>query len=362
MRAGVLAILFATATPLLAGSAEGMALFKGGKLLEAAAEFQTIVDRDPSDDHAWFMLGQCLRSMDRPSEAERALRRALALRDDRPEYHHALAVALRDLGRPREAVAAAVEGLNRDPSSAARYALHAVLGVALGDLGRWPEAAGQLERARALRADARILDLLGRAYFAYGDDARAVAAWADAQLLDPDNGERIRLVIEAILRVASRTSDRAEKDAAYAKALELAAKRAEVLSDDPDADYLFGRAALGAGRFEEAGEAFRRVLAIRPRQCFAMVNLARALLAMEREVEAEGFLQRATACAPRLPAVHETLGQLFLRLGRDAEAARAFTRALALDPTPTATAGFREARRRLAAESRDAETVPVKGR
>jgi tetratricopeptide (TPR) repeat protein len=329
-------------------------------LAEAAAEFQDAVDADASHDRAWFLLAQCLRSMGRPNEAERALERATRVRPERPEYRHALSLVLRDLGRPAEAVAEAAEGLRRAESARAVYALHVALAASLGDLGRWREAAAELERARAVRSDPALLDLLGRAYFALGDDARAVAAWAEAQLQDPADSARLRLVVEAFLRAAAGTPDPEEKRGLYLRALELAERYREERRGDLDAFHLVGRAALGAGRLDDAESAFRRVLAEEPRHCFALVNLGRVLLAREEFASAEGTLQRAAACAPRLGVVHETLGALWLVNGRDAQAARAFRRAMSLDPTPTAAAGFEEARRRVGAapENEDLQ-VPV---
>lgn len=363
-RTGVLAIvLAAAATRAGAGYEDGLAYFKGGKLAEAAAEFQEAVDADASDDRAWFLLAQCLREMGRPNESERALERAIRVRPERPEYRHALSLVLRDLGRPAEAVAEAAEGLRRADFPRAVYALHVALAAALGDLGRWREAAAELERARAVRTDPALLDLLGRAYFALGDDARAVAAWAEAQLRDPADAGRLRLVVEAFLRAAAATPDQGEKRGAYLRALELAERYRDGRRGDLDAIHLVGRAALGAGRLDDAESAFRRVLAEEPRHCFALVNLGRVLLAREEFAAAEGTLQRAAACAPRLGVVHETLGALWLVNGRDAQAARAFRRAMSLDPTPTAAAGFEEARRRVGAapEGEDLQ-VPVGAR
>lgn len=349
-RARFLAIvLVAAATEAGAGYEDGLAYYKGGKLAEAAAEFQEAVDADASDDRAWFLLAQCLRQMGRPNEAAPSLARALGVRPERAEYRHALSLVLRDLGRPAEAVAEAAEGLRRADSPRAVYALHVALAAALGDLGRWREAAAELERAREVRSDPAVLDLLGRAYFALGDDARAVAAWAEAQLQDPVDAGRLRLVIEAFLRAAAGTPDPGEKRTAYRRALELAERYREGRGGDLDALHLVGRAALGAGRFDDAESAFRGVLAERPRHCFALVNLGRVLLAREEFAAAEGTLQRAAACAPRLGVVHETLGALWLVNGRDAQAARAFRRAMSLDPTPTAAAGLEEARRRVGA-------------
>lgn len=352
-----------TASAAWAGIEDGLAYFKGGKVEEAAAAFQQAVDENPGDDRAWFLLAQCFRIMGRPSESERALGQALHVRPSCAEYRHTLALVLRDTGRPREALAEAAEGLRRAHSPQTVYALHVVIGAALADMGRWREAAAELERARAIRSDAALLDLLGRAYFALGDDARAVAAWAEAQAQDPGDGTRLRLVVESFLRAALEAPNASAKREAYSRALDLARRYASGREDDPDAWHLLGRAALGAGALDEAEASFRRVLTTEPRQCYALANLGRVLLAREQRAEAERFLLRASACAPRLGAVYESLGTLWLVEGRLSQAAQAFARALRFDPSASSAAGLREAQRRIGVVPEDgALQVPVTDR
>jgi superkiller protein 3 len=325
----------------------GLAYFKGGKYEEAAAAFQQAADKDPSDDRAWYMLAQCFRQMARTLEAERALGQAIEIRPERPEYRHSLALVLLDTGRPREALAEAGEGIRQADTAQAIYALHVVTAAALGDLGRWREAAGELERARAIRGDSVLLDLLGHAYFQQGDDARAVTAWAEAQAQDPGDGPRLRFVVESFLRIARQSSDPFRKREAYGRALELASRYHRGREDDPEADHLLGRAALGAGRFDDAESAFRRVLTRSPRNCFALANLGKVLLAREELATAERFLLRASACAPRMGAVHEALGALWLMEGRLTRAAQAFGKAMRFDPSPVAAAGLQEAQSKI---------------
>lgn len=342
---------------------DGIAYFKVGKIQEAAAAFQQSVDENPADDRAWFLLAQCLRFMGRPAESERALSQAVLARPDCAEYRHALALALRDGGRPREAIAEAAEALRTADSPRTVYALHVVLGAALGDLERWREAVVEFERARALKSDSALLDLLGRAYFALGDDSRAVAAWSEAQARDPGDGTRLRLVVESFLRAGLRASEPAEKREAYHRALELARTYVRGREDDPDASHLLGRAALGAGFLDEAEGAFRRVLAVRPRHCYALANLGRVLLAEDERDVAERYLLRASACAPRLGSVYESLGALWLVEGRFSQAAQAFARAMRFEPSPTAAAGLREAQRRIGVMPEEGTMqVPVRGR
>jgi tetratricopeptide (TPR) repeat protein len=119
----------------------------------------------------------------------------------------------------------------------------------------------------------------------------------------------------------------------YNKSLDYAQSLSAISPDDLDAVHLVGRAALGAGRLDQAERVFLHVLNRDPRQCYAMVNLGRTYFAAERWTDAELVLRRAASCAPRMAPVYETLGELYLKLGRHQEAAAAFRRAEEIEPT-----------------------------
>jgi O-antigen ligase/Flp pilus assembly protein TadD len=81
-------------------------------------------------------------------------------------------------------------------------------------------------------------------------------------------------------------------------------------------------------RFPEAVEAYRAVLAERPRQAAALNGLAAVLLGAGRPAaEAEAVLRRALADAPHFYRTHYHLGLLHLAGGRIAEARAEFERA-----------------------------------
>src|SRR5262249_37628515 len=90
---------------------------------------------------------------------------------------------------------------------------------------------------------------------------------------------------------------------------------------------------------------FRRVLALDPSRCYAMVDLGRALVALERWGDAEAALRQASLCAPRLGVVYETMGDLYLRQGMTHEAAAAFRQADDIQPGAPRPAPPRSERR-----------------
>jgi Flp pilus assembly protein TadD len=319
--------------PARAGPDEALAAFKAGRYLEAVAELQAVVDRTPGYSYGYFLLGHCLLKMGRTSDAEMEFRRALRIDAGRPEYYEGFALALSASGNWPLTVRVASDGLALAKDARTRYAFLAIRGYALAASRRWGEAVRDLEEAQRIQANPWILVFLGKARFASGDYENAVSPLRRVVQLAPDDPTVLRLLAECFLRLAADEQDAIRKRFDYLQSLAYAQRLAWVVPDDLDVVHLVGRAALGAGRLDQAENVFRHVLAVNPRQCYAMADLGRTYMAAARWAEAETYLRNASACAPRLTAVHESLGDLYLQLGKPQEAAAAFRRAEELDPT-----------------------------
>lgn len=76
----------------------GRALFRSQRYREAAAEFEAVVDRAPTNDYALFCLGRSLQQLGRHREARRPLALAAQLRPERSDYRR-----YRDQARRRAA-------------------------------------------------------------------------------------------------------------------------------------------------------------------------------------------------------------------------------------------------------------------
>jgi Flp pilus assembly protein TadD len=76
----------------------GRALFGAQRYAEAAAEFEAVVDRAPTNDYALFCLGRSLQQLGRHQEARRPLALACCLRPERGDYR-----LYRDRARERAA-------------------------------------------------------------------------------------------------------------------------------------------------------------------------------------------------------------------------------------------------------------------
>jgi Flp pilus assembly protein TadD len=64
----------------------GRALFRAQRYEQAAAEFEAVVDRAPTNDFALFCLGRSLQLLGRHDEARHPLALACSLQPDRSDY------------------------------------------------------------------------------------------------------------------------------------------------------------------------------------------------------------------------------------------------------------------------------------
>jgi tetratricopeptide (TPR) repeat protein len=64
----------------------GRAYFHVQRYQDAAAEFEAVVDRAPTNDYALFCWGRCLQLLGRHAEARRPLTLAACMRPGRSDY------------------------------------------------------------------------------------------------------------------------------------------------------------------------------------------------------------------------------------------------------------------------------------
>jgi tetratricopeptide (TPR) repeat protein len=109
------------------------------------------------------------------------------------------------------------------------------------------------ESVRTYPRNARTRILLGTNYLALGRTREAQEQFDEALRLDPDNW----MALDLKAKLAIQADD-------YGLALELYRKLAPIRSADPEVWAGFGYAALRQGNLDEALDAFRRAVALRP--------------------------------------------------------------------------------------------------
>lgn len=331
------AVLAVLSLPAHADAQSAFADFKAGRYLEAASEIQAVVDRSPGYAYGYFLLGHCMLKMKRTPNAEYQFGRALSLDATRPEFFEGMALALNASGNWPFAVRSCSDGLTLQPDARTRFGLLTLRAYAWGGLRRWDDAVNDLEAAQRIHSEPWLLVLLGKARFAAGRYADAVTPLRLVLQNSPDDQAVLRVLAECHLRIAAEDPVKIRKRYNYTQSLMYAQRLATLTPDDPDAVNLVGRAALGAGKLDQAENVFRHLLASNPRQCYVLTNLGRTYMAGARWALAESTLRQASACAPRLVTVYESLGELYLETGRPEEAAMAFRRIEEIQPTHAAT-------------------------
>jgi tetratricopeptide (TPR) repeat protein len=331
----VFAALLIASQAAYAGYEDAMAAYLAGNYAGAGESFRAMVEESPSYDFGHYMLGVCLAQQNRNEEAIDRLGIALELNGDRFEYHHALAQAHLQADQPAEALDA-LEGVEQLVGVANLYHFHSGRGLAYASLKEWEAAARELELADgALPGQKKVINRLALSYFKLKRYLDAVPALRRSLKIDPGAAPHHRMLAEALMRIEP---DKAQKEEAF----EAATAYREMNPQDAGAAELLGRAALAAGRTEQAISSFSFVLVGDPGDCVARINLSLALLASKRADLAEETLTAAKHCDAEQPLLLETLGMVHRIQGRYEEALATYELAYEMQPTASVQKALEE--------------------
>ncbi len=224
---------------------------QAGDLAGALALCQEIVERRPQMPLALVQLASLHREAGHVDAAVRTAQKAFVQNPDDPETAALLGRYLSDAGRPREAVALL------DPFAGVLDPLPDVLmawGVALAQLGRAPEALAAFERVRKLDpANALALVNVGTVHLMARDHARATTAFEAALELNPGMAR----AHNSLGVIAAETGHPDQAIERWKRAVEV---------DPRDVDTLFNLGSLlrKQGRSAEARPYLRRFLDVAP--------------------------------------------------------------------------------------------------
>ena len=326
---------------------------RAGRLREALAGYQALLQRTPNDADILQLLGVALAQLGSCADAVVFLARSLELKPDRPTVLLNLAQALHTLGREEAALQACNRALTLDASLAGGYRTRA---AALTALGRREEAlanAGQAVRL-ALKDPGAHADL-GVALEAVGREREALECFERAIALDPSLGAAHHN--RAMLLARLDEHERALQSFDRALALQphhaaLNANRANTLKElgrlsEAEQSYslalaiephdpvtLHGRALVRylQRRYVEALRDYDALGARAKENAPALVGRGATLIALHRYEEALAPLERAIQLVPGDADAHTQRGVALLNLERNVEALESFDRALAIRP------------------------------
>lgn len=263
-----------------------------------------------------------LMAAGRAAEALKLLDDEVAKKPDDPDLHYARGIALEQLARHADAVAAWQAAIKINPKY--HPALNAIGAIDL-DGGRAEEAAKSFEAAVAAKPDFPDAHYnLGRARMALGQDAEARTALEAANKLAPEDVD-ILFTLTELHRKAGRLDD----------ALLTAKAAAKLAPDDAEVRRTLGHVLMEKDEWAAAQVEFAAALQKKPDDVDAKLGLARAYIKLERAEEALVPLADLAARLPDQAIVWSEWGAALAKLKRfdGPEGALAkLTRALELKP------------------------------
>lgn len=224
-----------------------LAHHRAGRLPQAEAIYQQILQLDPRNPDALHMLGLIAAQTGHADAAIGLFRQAIAQKATDPSYHCNLGQALQGQGRLEEAA----DAYGRAIALKARHApYHAHLAEALTLLGRWEAAAASYRKALALDADnAQVCYGLGYVLRNLGEFDEALRCYRQAIAKRPDFAS----AHHDLGTIYKQRNQFAEAVASYRKALALQ-------PDNAEWQFNLGSALLPLGERTAAVECFRKAV------------------------------------------------------------------------------------------------------
>jgi tetratricopeptide (TPR) repeat protein len=294
---------------------------------------------------AYGDLGKLYHAYGLAEPAEACYRNALRIAPADPRWAHALGVLLQDAGRLDES-----EKAYRSAGTADVAAL-----VHRGEIARLQGRSGDAEAVlrQALAADpscAAAEALLGQIALERRDFPTAVRR-LEAALAAVPGANRLHYLLAQAYR---GLGDAAKAGEHLAKAGQVGVRPPDPLLDELDSLRSGERVRLARaktayqnGRYPEAADLYRRILADRPDSVEARINLAAVLVELGDRAAAVAELREALRREPSNPAAHFNLGTLLALEGPSPEARDHLAAAAAALP------GDAEVHRALAGALRD---------
>ncbi|MBI1195673.1 MAG: tetratricopeptide repeat protein [Gammaproteobacteria bacterium] len=298
----------------------GISALQAGRADEARELFIEACRADPSDAHAWYVLGAIYGQLGRFDEAAEATRKSLALQGKNADAHCNLGVALEGLRRDDEAIAAYRKAIALQPGHIeARKNLAGLLNAA----GQQEEAIAQYEHAlKSAPRNAALHNDLANALADLDRLDEAEIHYREALKQDPGfSRARINL---ATLQFRTGARDSAMAD------LELLLQQ---FPDDAGVHHNLGEMFQKLGQIDQALRHYDEALRLLPDFVEAYNHKGTVLQLMGRHDEAETVYKRALALRPLYAEATLNLGTLHFECGRIEAALAAFRKAIEIRET-----------------------------
>jgi tetratricopeptide (TPR) repeat protein len=332
---------------------QASALHNSGRLKEAEALYQQLLDRFPGNPLSLTGLGTIALQRGELEQGISLLQQSVQIEPNQPLVHSNLGLALRQAGRLDEALGRFDQAIAIAPDFADAYNNR---GVALQEVNRLDEALADFDRAIALKPDSaeahsnrgNILRLLNRL-------DEALASCDQAITLNPDHAEahanrgavlqelkQLDESLASIDRVIALRPDHAEGYANRGAILQKFNRFDEALASCDQAIVLKpeyaeaysnrGLVFKGLKRPDEALASFDRAIALKPDYAEAHLNRGMLLQELKRFDGALASYEQAIALKPGFAEAHNNRGLALHDLNRPEDALGSYEQAMALKP------------------------------
>ena len=322
----------------------GWDLVQRGAWPEAEQVFHDVLQIQPNNADALYLLGVSVFQLGKTFEALDHLTKAARLKPEAGFIHYHLGLVNRALGRSQEAIAEYHEAIRLQPDMPEA---HNNLGVTLQSLGKVEEALACFRQAARAKLDyAEAHNNLGAAYQLLGRFTEAGACYSQAIRLNPTYREAInnRDALVNFQRTSGAAAGPVSPESHFNMGMafqnqelygEAMACYEEALASRPD--YAEAHNSLGAalhrlGKTDEALASFQQAIRCRPTYAEAHNNLGIALQVKDRLDDAIASYRQAVRIKPDFPEAHNNLGEALHVRGETEEAFAAFEQAVRFRP------------------------------
>lgn len=292
---------------------------RAGRLNDAEAAYQSVLNADPRNASALHYLGVIASQRGQFDRSVELISRAIKLQPSLVGPHVNLANVLRSMGRNKAAEKQCRRALKLDPNNAEA---HVSLGLVLRQMGNNRDAVAALRRAVALApGDANTHYNLANALKDDGQLEKAEAEYLAAASLRPD-------FVYALNNLAVVETELEKYEAAeghYRKSLAIEPKFAET-------HYNLGNLLKTMDRLDEACASFEQAIALNPRHYMAYNNLGFCLKERKLYEKSDAAFHRAIEIEPEFYDSHMNLADSLFERNRGSEAVELYESVISSHP------------------------------
>ena len=298
---------------------EAFDLHQAGKLTEAAALYNKILEDTPDNADAAFLRGTLYLQQGNHGASCALLEKSIALKPDNAMAHNNLGTALKEQGELDKAVICYKRAIELKPDYTEA---HNNLGITLQESGKLDEAVMCYKRVVKLKPDHVIAyNNLGAALKGQGSLDKAVMSYKRAVELKPDYAL-------AYNNLGAALKEQGKLD----EAVNVCRQAITIMPDYAEAYNNLGALFQEQGKLENAVENYNRAIEIRPAYADAYYNIGNVYMDMGDMNKAISCYEKALHIKPDYAQAYNNMGNAFRQESKINEAISCYEKALHIKP------------------------------